>query len=78
MDRLVRALGARPGDLADAPVQIVSTVHSKVLVGFRTREVVDALGPDSAALTELRCAGLLVLDDRAADGSQFRAPQSGA
>jgi hypothetical protein len=38
VDRLVRALGA-PGDLADAPVQIVSTVHSKVLVGFTTREI---------------------------------------
>jgi PhzF family phenazine biosynthesis protein len=52
--RLLRALGATPGDLADdGPVQIVSTGHAKVLVGLRDRATLDALRPDPAALTAL-------------------------
>ncbi|WP_309052523.1 PhzF family phenazine biosynthesis isomerase [Streptomyces sp.] len=52
--RLLRALGAAPGDLAgDGPAQIVSTGHAKVLVGLRDRTAVDALRPDPAALTAL-------------------------
>ncbi|MEV8022245.1 PhzF family phenazine biosynthesis isomerase [Streptomyces sp. NPDC086554] len=54
MDRLLRALGAKSGDLADiVPVQIVSTGHSKVVVELRDRAVVDGLRPDPAALTAL-------------------------
>ncbi len=53
-DRLLRALGARPADLADdGPVQVVSTGHSKVLVPLRDRAGVDALRPDPAALAAL-------------------------
>ncbi|MFV0137957.1 PhzF family phenazine biosynthesis isomerase [Streptomyces sp. HMX87] len=54
VSRLLRALGAAPGDLADnGPVQIVSTGHAKVLVELRDRAAVDALRPDPAALTAL-------------------------
>ncbi|QKW05160.1 PhzF family phenazine biosynthesis isomerase [Streptomyces sp. NA04227] len=54
VDRLLRALGASPDDLADnGPVQIVSTGHSKVLVELRGRDAVDALRPDPAELTAL-------------------------
>ncbi|MET9956507.1 PhzF family phenazine biosynthesis isomerase [Streptomyces sp. NPDC006339] len=55
ISRLLRALGAAPGDLADSggPVQIVSTGHAKVLVELRDRATVDALRPDPAALTAL-------------------------
>lgn len=54
VDRLLRALGAGSGDLADGgPVQVVTTGHSKVLVEMRDHAVVDALRPDPAALTAL-------------------------
>ncbi|MFI9209074.1 PhzF family phenazine biosynthesis isomerase [Streptomyces sp. NPDC053253] len=54
VDRLLRALGAEPGDLAEnGPVQVVSTGHSKVIVELRDRAAVDALRPDPAALTAL-------------------------
>ncbi|MFJ8670176.1 PhzF family phenazine biosynthesis isomerase [Streptomyces sp. NPDC093600] len=54
VDRLLRALGAGTADLAEnAPVQTVSTGHSKVLVELRDRAVVDALRPDPSALTAL-------------------------
>jgi PhzF family phenazine biosynthesis protein len=54
VDRLLRALGADVGDLADSgPVQIVSTGHSKVLIELRDRATVDELRPDPAALTAL-------------------------
>ncbi|MFE6222778.1 PhzF family phenazine biosynthesis isomerase [Streptomyces sp. NPDC057854] len=52
--RLLRALGAAPGDVAgDGPVQVVSTGHAKVLLALRDRAAVDALRPDPAALTSL-------------------------
>jgi PhzF family phenazine biosynthesis protein len=54
VDLLLQALGIGAADLADdAPVQIVSTGHSKVLVELRDRNVVDSLTPDLAALTVL-------------------------
>lgn len=54
VDRLLAALGTPRGDLVDAaPVQVVSTGHSKVLVELRSRAVVDGLQPDMAALTTL-------------------------
>jgi PhzF family phenazine biosynthesis protein len=53
-DEIVAALGLDQGDLDDrCPVQIVSTGHSKVLVGIRERTVLDRLRPDLARLTEL-------------------------
>jgi PhzF family phenazine biosynthesis protein len=54
VDLLLQALGIDAGDLADdAPVQIVSTGHSKVLVPLRDRRVVDSLDPDLGALSSL-------------------------
>jgi PhzF family phenazine biosynthesis protein len=54
VDKLVQALGAGTGDLADnGPVQVVSTGHSKMLVEMRERATVDALRPDPVALTAL-------------------------
>lgn len=54
VDRLLRALGAEAGDLADGgPVQVVSTGHSKVLVQLRDRATVDGLRPDPDELTAL-------------------------
>ncbi|MEV0320281.1 PhzF family phenazine biosynthesis isomerase [Streptomyces sp. NPDC050658] len=55
VDLLLRALGARTEDLVDedAPVQVVSTGHSKVVVQVRDRAAVDGLRPDPAALTAL-------------------------
>ena len=54
VDRLLRALGAKAGDIADnGPVQIVSTGHSKVVVELRDRAAVDGLRPDPAALKAL-------------------------
>ena len=52
--RVARALGAQPSDLRDdCPVQVVSTAHSKILVGLRSREVLLGLEPDPLALTQL-------------------------
>lgn len=54
VDRLIVALGAERRDLVeDAPVQVVSTGHSKVLVELSGRAVVDRLQPDPTALTTL-------------------------
>ncbi|MFI9817634.1 PhzF family phenazine biosynthesis isomerase [Saccharothrix variisporea] len=54
VDRLLRALGATPADLADGgPVQVVSTGHAKVLVELRDHTTVDALRPDPVGLTAL-------------------------
>ena len=55
------------------PMQIVSTGHSKVLVGIRSRETLNSLQPDLARLTELSsqigCNGYFVftLDSAEAD-----------
>ena len=52
--RVARALGAQPSDLRDdCPVQVVSTAHSKILVGLRSRDVLVGLKPDPLALTQL-------------------------
>ena len=46
------------------PVQIVSTGHSKVMVGIKSRTLLDALKPDMTALarisTEIKCNGFFV------------------
>lgn len=53
-DEIIAALGLEKGDLDNrCPVQIVSTGHSKVLVGIRERAVLNRLRPDPARLTEL-------------------------
>ncbi|MCE5263111.1 MAG: PhzF family isomerase [Deltaproteobacteria bacterium] len=51
---VVAALRLEQGDLGNrCPVQIVSTGHSKVLVGIRERSVLDRLRPDPARLTAI-------------------------
>lgn len=53
-DRIVRALGLDAGDIrGDCPVQIVSTGHSKVMIGIRALDKLHALQPDLAKLAEI-------------------------
>ncbi|MGH8144915.1 MAG: PhzF family isomerase [Rhodanobacteraceae bacterium] len=52
--RIARALGLNPGDRDErCPVQVVSTGHSKVLVGIRSLETLHALRPDLPRLVEI-------------------------
>lgn len=54
---LLKALHLDACDLAeDCPIQIVSTGHSKVLIGIRSVDKIHALSPDLAALSELSAA----------------------
>ena len=51
---IMDALGLTASQLDDrCPVQVVSTGHSKVLIGVRSREVLDSLSPNLAGLAEL-------------------------
>lgn len=51
---LIAALGLTEADLdARCPIEIVSTGHSKVLIGIRSREQLDALMPDLSRLKAL-------------------------
>ena len=51
---LARALGISEGDLLENhPIQIVSTGHSKVMTGIRSRELLDRLKPDMGLLADL-------------------------
>lgn len=73
-DDIVTALGLTAADLDDrCPVQIVSTGHSKVLIGIRSRGALDALEPNLARLIEISgaigCNGYFVFTlDAASDG----------
>jgi PhzF family phenazine biosynthesis protein len=85
--RLLDALGVLRNDLVDAaPVQVVSTGHSKVLVELRGRAVVDRLQPDLARLAalsrEVGCNGYFVFtrstgDPRLLTWSRMFAPAIG-
>jgi PhzF family phenazine biosynthesis protein len=73
-DDILAALGLRVADLNEqCPVQIVSTGHSKVLVGIRDRETLNALRPRLSRLAqisgEINCNGYFVfaLDFDASD-----------
>lgn len=64
-DEIVAALGLSSHDLdTRCPVQIVSTGHSKVLVGIQERIVLNQLRPNLARLTEIsqriQCNGYFV------------------
>ena len=64
-DEIVAALGLSSRDLdTRCPVQIVSTGHSKVLVGIQERIVLNQLRPNLARLTEIsqriKCNGYFV------------------
>jgi len=51
---IMDALGLTASQLDDrCPVQVVSTGHSKVLIGVRSQEVLDSLSPNLAGLAEL-------------------------
>lgn len=52
--RIAEALGLDKGDVrADCPIAIASAGHSKVMVGIRSRQILDSLHPDEARLTEI-------------------------
>ncbi len=54
VDEIAQALGFAAGSLDErCPVQIVSTGHSKVLVGIDSRDTLNSLTPDLARLSEL-------------------------
>lgn len=64
-NEIAAALGLASGDLdLRCPVQIVSTGHSKVLIGIRERKVLNQLQPDGARLTaisrRIKCNGYFV------------------
>lgn len=65
LDRLVSALGIDNDDLiTEAPVQIVSTGHSKVMIGIKDYKQLHNLKPDMKELNELsdiiNCNGYFV------------------
>jgi len=64
---VVAALGLSERDLDPrCPIQIVSTGHSKVMIGLNDQAVLDTLRPDMTRLTELsrmiRCNGYFVFN----------------
>ena len=71
---ILKALGLLASDMnEDCPLQIVSTGHSKVLVGIKNRARLNSLNPNLAALTEISkstgCNGYFVftLDSHSPD-----------
>jgi len=72
--QIITALGLSPADKdTRCPIQIVSTGHSKIMVGITSREKLNALRPNMTLLVELsklvRCNGYYVftLDSHLAD-----------
>lgn len=64
-DKIVSALDLTNEDRDErCPVQIVSTGHSKVMVGIRSKEKLNAIQPDLSALvkisTQINCKGYFV------------------
>jgi PhzF family phenazine biosynthesis protein len=73
-DEIIAALGLAAHALDErCPLQIVSTGHSKVLVGIRSRQTLDSLNPDLTQLADISgrigCNGYFVftLDSAAPD-----------
>ena len=65
LDGILSALRIQKDDLLDAyPVQIVSTGHSKVMIGIKSRERLNRLQPDLGRLADIskdiRCNGYYV------------------
>jgi len=61
-EELIEAIGISNNDLIEkAPIQIIDTGHSKVLVGVKSKEILNSLKPDNTALTkiskQIRCNG---------------------
>ena len=80
--RLLAALGLHDEDLEKkCPIQIVSTGHSKVMIGIKSRETLNALSPDYGALAvlshQISCNGYFVFtfdsdrDDVLINGRMF-------
>lgn len=64
-DRICKAMGINLDDLrSDCPMAIASTGHSKVMIGIKSREVLDSLAPNLAELSaisrEIACNGYYV------------------
>ncbi|WP_434512167.1 PhzF family isomerase [Desulfitobacterium sp. AusDCA] len=64
-DNIVNAIGLKADELDPrCPIQIVSTGHSKVMIGIKTRRKLNELSPDMLALTRLskivNCNGYFV------------------
>ena len=56
-DKLIRALGIINEDVMDkSPIQIVSTGHSKVMIGLKSSDVLNNLRPDMNMLKEVSWA----------------------
>jgi len=53
-ENIVKALDLKENDLDQrCPIQIVSTGHSKVMIGIKTRSKLNALSPDMLVLTKI-------------------------
>lgn len=53
-NEIISALGLLPHDLDErCPIQVASTGHSKVMVGIKSRETLNALQPDLMRLTNI-------------------------
>lgn len=64
-DRICSALGITSNDLDDrCPVQVASTGHSKVMIGIKSKELLNNLQPDMHSLAlisrEINCNGYFV------------------
>ncbi len=64
-DDILKALKLVPSNLDDrCPIQIASTGHSKVMIGIKSREVLNTLTPDFTRLSEIsreiECNGYFV------------------
>jgi PhzF family phenazine biosynthesis protein len=81
-EEIIVALGLETSALDErCPVQVVSTGHSKVMVGIRSRAVLDSLNPNMSGLAEISgrigCNGYYVFtlepvaDDVLAHGRMF-------
>jgi PhzF family phenazine biosynthesis protein len=54
LSQLLTALGIKDSALnPDCPIQVVSTGHSKVLIGIREKHLLNSLNPDFNALSQL-------------------------
>jgi PhzF family phenazine biosynthesis protein len=62
---ILRALGVTPADIDPrCPIQIASTGHAKVMIGLKSRDMLNSLTPNFAALTglsaQIHCNGYFV------------------
>ena len=54
INTLLDAIGVKEADIdPNCPIQIVSTGHSKVVIGIKSKKLLNSINPDLAALKEL-------------------------